>query len=229
MRAICFCLFLIYPFIAGAQEAENVNCRFLCLDRTSPPPPLIASSGDGIEIPCTVPVSALSAGVACVAIDHTINFLSAADRKPVAKVTIPANLKSAILIFVPAAKAPDGLLWRVFAIDDSIKNMPDGGAFVTNFHSQDIRFVIGESKHMLRPGGSQGVARPDKRDDFNMAPVAFQFLQGETWKDASESMLRFLPGMRYLMFAYLDSVSGRPKVSTFQDLSSTAPVIKAKS
>jgi hypothetical protein len=128
-----------------------------------------------------------------------------------------------ILVFVNGAKTPNALPWRVFVIEDSDKIFPDGGAFVANFHSGDIRFIIGENKIMLRPAGSHGFGLPKERDAFNMAPVVFQFQQEEEWITASESLLRFLPGMRYLIFAYVDPDSGRPQISTFQDVKPFTP------
>jgi hypothetical protein len=61
-----------------------------------------------------------------------------------------------------------------------------------------------------------------------MAPVVFEFLQEDKWRTASESMLRFLPGMRYLIFAYLDPESGRPRIATYQDLRHVAKPPKPK-
>lgn len=230
MRTLWFCLFLLYPVFTRAEDGRKVECRFVSLSSETPPPALLTTSADGVESPVAVPNGALSAVSPCFSKTDTFSFLSAADHTPAATATIPADVKSAILVFVAVPKAAGSLPWRVFVIEDSAKNFPDGGAFVANFHSQDIRFVIGENKLMLHPAGSHGVARPTQRDDFNMATVVFQFQQGDTWRDASESMMRFLPGMRYLMFAFVDAASGRPRVVTFQDQSTTAvaPAAKAR-
>lgn len=77
---------------------------------------------------------------------------------------------------------------------------------------------------MLHAAGSHGYAMPQKLDDFNMAPVTFELLLDDKWRTASESSLRFLPGMRYLIFAYLDPVTSRPRISTCQDLAGPATV-----
>lgn len=217
MRTLTLCLLLLYPSIIQAETGRKVDCRFVSLNSDVSPPPLLTASADGAESPVTVPTGSLSAASPCFSKTNTFAFLSAADRTPAATATIPADVKAAILVFVAAPKAPGTPPWRVFVIEDSAKNFPDGGAFVANFHNQDIRFVIGENKLMLHPAGSNGVARPAQRDEFNMAAVAFQFQQGDTWRNASESMMRFLPGMRYLMFAFVDADSGRPRVVTFQD------------
>ena len=223
MRLLTFSLLLFLPVVTNAQDDRQVNCRVLSLDTNTPPPALLALSGDGAEVAITMPAGALSGAIACSSKTATFSFVSAADRTPVATATIPAAVKSALLVFVPAAKAPNTLPWRIFVVENSAKNFPDGGAFVANFHSEDIRFVIGENKLMLHPGGFYGVPKPAQRDDFNMAPVAFQFQQGDTWRNANESMLRFLPDMHYLMFTFVDPASGRPRVVTFQDAKPPAP------
>lgn len=228
MRTLSFCLLLLYPAFIKAEDGRKVDCRFVGLNTDTPPPAMLTASADGVESPVAVPTGSLSATAPCYSKTNVFNFLSAADRTPAATATIPADVKSAILVFVALPKAPGTLPWRVFVIEDSAKNFPDGGAFVANFHSQDIRFVIGENKLMLHPAGSHGVARPTQRDDFNMAAVAFQFQQGDNWRNASESMVRFLPGMRYLMFAFVDAASGRPRVVTFQDQATTAVAPPAK-
>ncbi len=217
MRTLSLCLLLLYPVLIKAEDGRRVDCRFVSLSSDTPPPAMLTASADGAGNPVAVPTGSLSKASPCFSKTNTFSFLSAADRTPAATATIPADVKAAILVFVAAPKTAGSLPWRVFVIEDSAKNFPDGGAFVANFHNQDIRFVIGENKVMLHPAGSHGVSRPEQRDDFNMAAVAFQFQQGDSWRNASETMLRFLPGMRYLMFAYVDSASGRPRIVTFQD------------
>ena len=226
LRILWICL-LALPLLRGvAQEETKVSCRFICLESTAPPPLICVAAG--VEVACKVTAGSISDEVVCSAQDTVMNFLSTADRKPAATAKIPASFKRAILVFVSGAKTPNALPWRVFVIEDSITNFPDGGALVVNFHNQDIRCIVGEAKNQLRPTGTVGVPLPAKRDDFNMAPVAVQFQLGEKWRNASETMLRFLPGMRYLIFAYLDPASGRPKVGTFQDNKVSAPVQPAR-
>jgi hypothetical protein len=223
MRALWFCLLLLSPAIANSQNAVKVSCRFLCMDGTTPPEKLIILADKDAEISCEIPEDRLSPAMVCDVKGNSIRFLSPKDRKPAATATIPPNTKAAILVFVDGAKTPDALPWRVYVIEDSDKNFPDGGAFVANFYNQDIRFVVGENKIMLRPAGSHGFGLPKQRDDFNMAPVVFEFQQEKNWITASESLLRFLPGMRYLIFAYVDAPSGRPRISTFQDVKAFTP------
>ena len=202
---------------SNAQDTRPVSCRLICIDGATPPGPLLHGATRETEITVEVPTDNLSAPVACAARNHTIQFLAKDSRKPVANATIPPTARHAVLLFLPA-KPTDSLPWQIFVIEDNPRNFPDGGGFVANFYQHDIRFVIGEHKIQLRPAKSTHFAQPTQRDDFNMAPVVFQFQQGDSWRTASESLVRFIPGVRFLLVAYVDPASGRPKIATYQDL-----------
>ncbi|WP_367873755.1 hypothetical protein [Luteolibacter sp. Populi] len=210
-------LFLLHAPCEAAGPNGKTSCRFLGLEGIEAPPPLLNVSPDGVEVACTVPIATLSPDTACFAKGEAMAFVAASDRKLVATATIPAGVTSAILVFIPAPK-PAQVPWKVLVIDDSAKTLPDAGAFVANLYNQEVRFVLGASKIMLKAGTSHSLPRPEPRDEFNMAPVVFQFQQKQDkWATASESMLRFVPGARYLMFAYVDPASGRPRIMTCKD------------
>jgi len=224
LRALLLSLISLLPTPGHAQDsARPAGCRVLGTEGATPPGAPLCSGGKGGNVPCTVPANAPSAATVCFTKGDKLNFLSATDRKPVATATIPATVKSAILLFLPAAQAQAPLPWRVFVINDSPKTFPDGGAFVANFYHKDIRFIIGEHRILLRPATSHACVRPTQRDDFNMAQVAFEFQQEESWRSVSETLLRFLPDMRYLVIAYVDPTSGRPRLFVSTDLA-PAPV-----
>jgi len=231
MRALFLLTLILSTALLTAEETRSVNCRFLAFGGPATVNTVIASGGAGVEINCPLPSVELSKKVVCQAKDNVIQFLSTADKKPVGKAAIPSDMKSALLVFVPAT-GPEGAdpkspSWRVLVIPDNAKTFPDGGVYVANFYNGDIRFVIGEHKGMLHAAGNHGYAMPTVLDDFNMAPVVFELQQGEKWRVASESRLRFLPETRYLIFAYADAATGRPKISTFRDLTGLEPVASA--
>lgn len=219
MRLFLFPLLLVFPALLAAQESRQIQCRFLSFGGVENPPAVIAAAEKGTETTCPLSSSQISQKIACFAVGNKIPFLSAVDRKPIATATIPPGVNSALLVFiqVPAGSATDAPAWKILVIEDTPKNFPYGGAFIANFYSKEIRFIVGEHKGMLRPGGLHGYAMPKERDSFNMAPVVFEFLRDDKWRIANESALRFLPGMRYLIFAYVDPISGRPRISTYQD------------
>jgi len=218
MRSLFILIAGLSTGLLHAEDVRLIRCRFLCFGSGATPASLIVASDKGSDITCAVSDSQISPETVCPAKSDTIAFLSSADRKPVAVAKVAAPLNHVILIFVPAAKAPDALPWRVLVIEDSEKNFPDGGVFVANFYNKDIRMQIGDKTGLLHSGGEYGFPLPGKRDTFNMAPVVFQFQIDGQWRTANESMLRFLKGMRYLIFAYVDPASGRPRISTFNDV-----------
>lgn len=220
MRVLYFCFLLVFPAVlqgAASKDFKKVTCRFLSLDRTVAPPSLINIAGKGTEVACTITSLGLSPVTHCYAKEDRISFVSRAERKPLAVAVIPSNGSAFILVFFRAANVSNELSWKVLVIEDTAKNLPDGGALVGNLYSQDIRFSIGTDKIQLHPAGSYGVAMPARRDPFNMASVVIEYLQKDEWRTASESMLRFVPGNRYLIFVCADPASGRPKITTYRD------------
>lgn len=227
MRLLVSLLFLLIPTLACSQErseeSRQVQCRFLCFGGENSPASVATPGPKGAEISCPLSKSNISDPIVCYASGNKISFSEEGSDKQLASATIPASVRAAILIFVPAPKSTKATLpWRVIVIEDSAKNFPDGGVFVANFHGDDIRFIIGEHKGALHPAKTKGYARPEKRDSFNMAPVIFEFRSEDKWRTGNESALRFLPGMRYLIFAYTDPSSKRPRINTYQDFQSVA-------
>jgi hypothetical protein len=219
MRLFLLPLLILLSALLSAQESRQIQCRFLSFGAVENPPTVIAAAEKAAETTCPLSSSQISGKVVCLAVENKIPFLSAADRKPFATAIIPPGVNSALLVFiqVPGGSKGDAPVWKILVIEDTPKSFPFGGAFVANFYSKDIRFIIGEHKGMLHAGDLHGYTMPTERDSFNMAPVVFEFLQGDKWRIANESALRFLPGMRYLIFAYVDPVSGRPRIRTYQD------------
>jgi len=102
---------------------------------------------------------------------------------------------------------------------------PSRGAFAWAVMDEGVKVRINTPyvDEATTPGMKTAWLGTGERDPFNMAPVIFEFLQGDQWRTANESTLRFLPGIRYLIIAYVDHDSGRPRVSPLQDLARSAP------
>lgn len=225
MRLLFLMFCLLPPLLAAAgDDAPKVSCRFLRLDAKGADPELMHVAKDGVQVACKVPAHRLSEAVILPVQDGVLEFHTADGGQLAASARLPGPLKSAILIWVPNAGPQNGgLPWKVVVIDDSERNFPPGGAMVANFHNGVIRAAVGEGRATLEPAAMRAFLLPERRDDFNMAPVVVQFEQDGKWRTASESMLRFLPGIRYLVFAYMDPVSKRPRISTYQDITMLAP------
>lgn len=192
-----------------------VSCRFLGF-QTGGSAITLTNVTPGGEVACRVSTADLSEPINLTAVGNVLAFVDSKDRKPACNVSVSAGIRQAIIVIMPNAQGSASPL-RGFAIEDSKKIFPDGGALVVNLHGSPIRFIIGEHKYLLKPGDSHGVEIPKQRDDFNMATVAFEFSHNDQWVTASESRLRFTEGLRYLMLAFTDPASQRPRLSTYQD------------
>lgn len=226
MRVTLPLALLILALPATAADVRKVNCRFLGFGPDSDGITAISISSDGSETTHSLSAVSLSERVECEVRNNELPFLTE-ERKPMATARVGSGVRSVILVFLRGAASAGGKPpgWRIFVIDDSPRKFPDGGAFVANFYHDNIRFVIGEHKGMLKPAGAHGYAMPKKRDDFNMAPVIFELHNVDRWRTANESSLRFLPGMRYLIIAFVDPASGRPRINTYQDFTPPSPSI----
>lgn len=222
MRLLSLILLVLVHGFCRANEADEIHCRCIA-PGTAAPLSLINLSPKGAEVDLAAPGNSLSPEITCFATGGSIKFLSASTREVAVNAVIPGRMKDVILVFVVAPKENNVTGWKVHVIDDSAKSFHDGGALVANFFNKDIRFTIGEKAMTLHPGDSAGLARPAGRDDFNMAPVSIKLVNGVAVSNLSESMLRFLPESRYVIFACPDATSARPRIISFQDPKRRAP------
>jgi hypothetical protein len=225
MRSLWIFLFLLTTLEGYAAGSNEVNCRFVCLDATAPPE-FILSSAKGVETNLTVPTNSLSSISHCTTKGGVLRVLAANNRELAAVVAMPTKMSSVIIVLVASPRGVVGPAWQAHVIEDSPKNFQDGGVLIANFHNQDIRFTIGKTELELPPLDVRSSQRPSFLDDFNMAAVSTQLQQGSAWTTITETMLRFVPGYRYLIFATTDVDSGRPRILNFHDVKITTQTLE---
>ncbi len=199
------------------QAAAQISCRLLCFERAKDgTAALVAAGEDGGAVDCPLPLGMPSQPVSLSAKGGVIEFRkSPADPAPAATARMPAGANRVFILFLPPAEKEDRLHETV-VIEDSPKDFPQDGCVVLNLYQRNVRFVIGEHRIMLPPGKTAPLARPVERDDFNMSAVVFQFETGETWRTASESMIRFAEGQRHLFVTFVDPATKRPRLRSFR-------------
>lgn len=215
MKTAAFLLLALLSTVGAQDGAAVVTCRFLAFERSPDGiAALIAMAPGDQPVDCPLAMSALSKPVKLVAPGGKINFRKAAtDPAPAAVATVPAGATAAIILFIPKGGESG---FGAVAIEDSAKGFPADGSVVLNLYKADVRFVIGEHKVLLPSGRIATVARPQKRDDFNMSGIAFQFQQGADWRTAAETMVRFPEGQRHLFVTYVDPRTNRPRLKSFR-------------
>lgn len=97
------------------------------------------------------------------------------------KVEVPANLKSAILLFLPESREPGSFRSRVIAIGDSAADFPPGSFKVANVSSLPIKIELEKVVYQFAPGEIKVIATPHFGDNQAAAMRAF-FKQGEQWQ-----------------------------------------------
>lgn len=215
-RLLATCSWLGLSVFLSAQEKQSIECRFIALDQK--PAPLVNKADEGQETPIEVLSSQISKPINCVAIDGRLSFLDKNTGKPVASLAVPKKLKKAILVFIKNPKK-EGEDWKIFPFENTPEAYPPGGARVINLHGSEIRVLLGKKGKTLKRFESAPFTRPEERDKFNMARVTFQFKnKKEEWVTVENTGYRFVPPRRFLIFAYLDPNTKRPRVKSLGDI-----------
>ncbi len=215
MTSKIICLLSVFFVLPLKSEPREVACRFMYFGAEGAPPTILASSPDGVHVPCMTPTAAFSQLKKYLIENNTLRLVTE-DKKTLTNVAIRPNSDSVFIIIVQTAKEPV-VTCQTILVDDDKEKFPEGGAYVVNFNQGDIRFIIGEHKGTLKRAMFNGYEMPKNRDDYNMAPVKFWLENKGSWNVANESMLRFLPGIRYMFIAYVDPMTKRPTLRTLTD------------
>jgi len=210
--------------LAHATVRAAVECRLLWCDPQQEAPGLVHADLENTLRPVSLAALKIQPPVLLHPREGTIRLFHADDRSAACTVTVPSAVRRALLLLMPG-ETPRSL--RAMLVDDSPGRVPDAGACVVNLSKVHIRLAVGEHRALIVPGADHPLVCPQERDDFNMAQVLFQFERDGAWRTASETRLRFAPGMRHLILAEHDVRSGRPRVRTFTDAGVARPVADA--
>ena len=202
------------PLFANSGDFRTISTRFLCLH--GEPEKFINLDKDGIPSECQLIKNIITRPQLLTVHNNRLSLLNEASKEESCSIKIPSNTSSVILIFIASKGTQTNTGWYVHMIDDAEKNFPAGGAYLANFHKQEIRCIIGEHRAKLKPGETKGLPRPKERNEFNMARVAFQFMKGSEWVTAKETGIRFTSKKRHLLISYVEPESGRPRVTSYQ-------------
>ncbi len=225
MRAILPILMLVLTPIIQAAGSRPVSCRLLAPGGAGGAASVVVQQDDGGEAAIPLSSNTVSREVTCLAKDNVIRFLSGSENSPVAEAMFPDGMKSVLLIFYRQGSGNEDAVegesvnpeWKVLVVDDSAGRYPKGGGLIANCNPTEARYSVGSKQEVVPSCDSRTFGMPEVRDEFNMASVKVEVRDGEHWKLASESSLRFLPGIRYMIISYPDLRSGRSRVEIVRD------------
>lgn len=219
MKTLLLILAFIPPTSTRAQESPSVQIRVLCFERDPTGiNKLSVINPDKSKIDLKFPESSFSPKTKVPVVEGKVGFYNPANLAgpPIAIASIPAGMKSGIVLFFPAEGGKDNLAYRTFVIDASMGKIPQDGALVMNLFDKEVRVVIGEHRLILLPGKNAPVVRPKDRNDYNMTPVIFLAEVNGEWKTASETLVRFPEKLQQLFVSYLDAQSKRLSFRAYQ-------------
>lgn len=97
----------------------------------------------------------------------------------VAKVQLPANLKSSILIFLPGSGKAGEPMCRVLVIDDQVRAFPRGSLKVLNLSPLPVRIQLEKKNFDFKSGETRLIEDPPVGANQTSGMVAFTHKGGE--------------------------------------------------
>jgi len=137
-----------------------------------------------------------------------------------ASVKLPADLKRAMVVVVPAAEGAKPA-YRMLIIDDSENAFPGGESRVLPLISVETAIQAGEHRLPVHPGKITRVPPVKKVDEFNMAQTNFYYQQGGSWVAFTERQLQFLDASRRVFIIHATPGAIQPTVTTIVDTNLT--------
>ena len=151
-----------------------------------------------------------------------ILFTSAADRasikdKLVARLKVPATLRTAILMFLPGDGRPGSPPCRILPIDDSLGAFPRGSLKVINLSQAPLRIELEKKPFDFKSGETRLIEDPPVGDANASAMRSFSFRDGEWRKVAAGNWPH--PGQkRVLQVAFDNAASGSVEMRGIRDI-----------
>lgn len=221
----CAVVAMIVSVAQAQNEGRSVNARLVYFLQSPGDPTELYFSSNGEAMKCSPSGNINGTPVTCpVDASGKVVFTRAAGGQVAATANVPASVKEAVFFFLKVPGPDKGAPYQILVVDEALKTLPKGGSFICNLSPKNARVSLAESKYLLAPGKPVFVDRPDKKDDYNMAPLQMQIQgEGEVWKPLKDTMLRFSESERYFIVTYLED--GRhPAVKIYkQVVSETSP------
>jgi hypothetical protein len=141
----------------------------------------------------------------------------------VGEITLPQNVKSAILLFFPKSRPEDKAQFRIMPIDDSKKGFPAGSYFVTNLAPQKVRLKLEEKVYDYNPGQISLIEDPPVGDNQQTGMMGFVW-KNNKWEPIASSIWT-VPGKdrRNILLMFPDSKTNFIEIRNFDDLAPREP------
>lgn len=221
------CLLIVPALDAGAQTpARILKSRCIGFQTDQALPELFAHAVSAPPEAAGTPVAVKSylnhEAESLVVNGDEILFTSAADRasikdKLVARLKVPANLRTAILMFLPGDGKAGSPPCRILPIDDSTRAFPRGSLKVINLSQAPLRIELEKKPFDFKSGETRLIEDPPVGEANASAMRSFSFRNGEWQKVAAGNWPH--PGpKRVLQVAFDNAASGSVEMRGIRDI-----------
>lgn len=232
--ALCTALVLHVPAHGqNAGQARVIKSRCITFQTDQELPPLFAHQATGSPETPGVPVTVKSylnheAESLALSGDEVI-FTSAPDRASItlpdklfARFKVPAQLRSAILMFLPGDGKPGSPKCLVLPIEDTTRAFPRGSLKVLNLSHFPLRIELESKPFDFKSGESRLIEDPPVGNSNSSAMRAFTF-QEEQWQRIAAGSWPHPGQKRVLQVAFDNPVSRQVEMRGIRDIAVRDP------
>lgn len=208
---------------AQKQEPVPVQIRAILHDPVHPSAELFYPDKTGIVVKLDFRPQDLTGALTTLPVNGSLVLYDKANIDPknpaaslAASVTLPPDIKRAIIIVLPAP-AGTNPAYKMLVIDDSQKAFPGGESRVLPLVTVETAIQAGEHRLPVHPGKITSVPPVMKRNEYNMAQTNFFYQHGESWVPFTERQLQFLDACRRIFIIHATPGALQPTVTTIVD------------
>jgi hypothetical protein len=133
-----------------------------------------------------------------------------------AEITLPAGVKSAVLMCLPeatGAKFP----FRVLVMDDSKKAFPPGSFRVTNLSPSQVRIELEKRPWLIKPGATEIIIDPPVRHG-NLSGMKTFVQEGQNWRRIASGIWPHPGKERVIQLLFYHPVAKQVQLRAFDDI-----------
>jgi hypothetical protein len=139
----------------------------------------------------------------------------------IGEATLPAGVRSAILLFLPAESGEAGKA-RVLVIPDSKSEFPPGSFRISNLSPLPVQIKLEKKDFNFQPGQTRLIEDPPMNDTEHAGMEAFAFIDNQPRRIAASLWPN--PGTgRNLAILYQNEVNGHVQLRSFDDVTPRDP------
>lgn len=148
---------------------------------------------------------------------RSANRASLADSNTwLAEVSLPAGVRSAVLLFMP--ESPDSKIpFRIMVIDDSKESFPQGTFRVTNLSPLPVRIELEKRPWVIQPGKTELISDPPVRHG-NLCGMKTFVQEAQGWRRIASGIWPHPGKKRVIQLLYYHPAAKQVQLRAFDDV-----------